>query len=152
MGVVKTYPLRVAAKAAQAPQRKQGRWIDTNVVPLRANDHKASGSGNRCGLSRARILQIAITEVLLKSGVSLSSAAKGAFEFSDRGKAGRGAGQLFPRGKTILNLSPAGPVVSNIDFDGRVLDLMNDAVVIAVDLNAIVARVDSILDNQPKDK
>src|SRR6476620_10483189 len=82
MGVVKTYPLRVAAKAAQAPQRKQRRWIDTNVVPLRANKHKASGSGNRCGLSRARILQIAITEVLLKSGVSLSSAAKAAFEFS----------------------------------------------------------------------
>jgi hypothetical protein len=76
MSVVPTYSLSVAAQAARTASRKIRRQIDSNVTPLRANDVKATGSGSRVGLSRNRILQTAITAVLLKSGVSLSRAAK----------------------------------------------------------------------------
>ena len=108
MSVAPTYPLRVAAEAAQIPTIRIRRYIDANVTPIRTNDVKAAGSGSRVGLSRNRILQIAITEALLKSGVSLSTAAKAAYEFSDRGNAGRGAGQLWLLGKTASGLRQGG--------------------------------------------
>jgi hypothetical protein len=147
MGVAPTYPLRIAAKAAQISKNKQRRWMDTRVVTLRNNDLQATGSGHHCGLSRNRILQTAITEVLLKSGVSLSTAAKAALEFSDSGNNGRAAGELFPLARTVLILTPTGAVVSNVDFDARVSDLSNNGVAIVVDLNAIVAKVDAELAN-----
>ena len=148
MSVVPTYPLRVAAQAAQIPTIKIRRYIDANVTPIRTNDVKATGSASRVGLSRNRILQIAIAEVLLKRGISLSSAAKAAFEFSDRGNAGRGAGQLWPLGKTVLVLGgPNGPAVSNVDFNASVFDLSNQGVSIVLDLNKVTADVDAVLNS-----
>jgi hypothetical protein len=148
MSVVQTYSIGVAAEAAQMPVKKIRRYIDTNVTPICANDVKATGSGSRVGFSRNRILQIAVTEALLKSGVSLSTSAKGAFEFSDRGNAGRGAGQIWPIGKTILVIGgPNGPAVSNVDFNASIFDMSNQGVSIILDLNKVVADVDAVLNS-----
>jgi|SRR5882724_3041076 len=147
MGVVQTYPLRVAAEAAQVPTIKYRRWMDTKIVTLRGNDARTTGSGNPCGLSRNRILQAAITEALLKKGVSLSTAAKAALEFSDSdGAGGREAGQLYPLAKTVLCLGSAnGPVVSNVDFGASIFDMATDGVTICIELNGIVQYVDAVL-------
>jgi hypothetical protein len=147
MNVAKTYPLRVAALAAQLPEKTPRRWMDTRVVTLRGNDVTAIGTGNHCGWSRNRILQLAITQALLKSGVSLSRSANGALEFTDAGNSGRAAGQLFPIGKTALVLGPTGAVVVNVDPDARVTDLSNNGVAICVDCNKIVADVDAVLNS-----
>jgi hypothetical protein len=144
---MQTYPARVAAEAAQTPQLTIRRWIDSGVMPLHGNDSRTTGSGNYIGLSRNRILQLAITQALLKSGVSLSRAAKAALEFTDSGNTGRAAGEVYSTGKTILTIGgPNGPAVRNVDFNVSVFDQMsNDEVTITVDLNRIAERVDSVL-------
>lgn len=149
MSVSPTYQLRIAAEAARIPSAKPRRYIDMNITPLRANDVGAAGSGSRIGLSRNRVLQIAITEVLLKSGVSLSRAAKAALVFSDHSNSGREAGQLYKQGKTILVVCNESATVRNVDFSANIFDLLNDGVVIVADCNKVVADVDAVLDNSP---
>jgi hypothetical protein len=144
---IQTWPARVAEEAAQVPTITQRRWIDTGVAPLRNNDRRVSGSGHAVGLSRNRILQFAITQALLKNGVSLSRAARAALEFSDYGNNGRPAGQCFQRGKTALVLSSNSATVCNLDFNSSVFDISNDGVSIVVDCNKVVAAVDSVLNN-----
>lgn len=146
MGVVTTYPLRVGARAAQIPTTTYRRWMDNKVVPLRSNDLNPGGSGQYCGLSRARILQAAITAALQKSGVSLSNAAKAALKFSDEGQTGRDPGELFKHAKTILVIGPEGATVQNVLFDATLTDVSNHGIcIITVDLNRIVDSVDTIL-------
>jgi hypothetical protein len=147
MSVGTTYPLNTGSKAARTADRKIRRWIDSNVTPIRANDLKAAGSGSRVGLSRNRILQIAVTQALLKNGVSLSRAAKAALEFSDYGNNGRAAGQVFPRGKTVLVLSSNSAAVCNLDFSTSIFEMSNDGVTICIDLNRISESVDAVLNN-----
>jgi hypothetical protein len=140
------YPMAIAAKAANIPPKKQRRWLDTGVVPLRSNDRKAHGSGNYCGFSRNRVLQTAITQHLLSIGVSLSTAAKAALQFSDFGQTGRAAGELFQHGKTLLVIGPDGTTVQNALFDASLADLSRRGVsFIIVDLNKIVAQIDATL-------
>jgi len=149
MGVVRTYPLRVAAEAAKTPDKICRRWLDNGVITLRGNDSKPGGSGNYIGLSRNRIVQLAATAALLNKGVSLSCAAKAALEFSDAGNNGRAAGEVYPIGKTVLTIGgPNGPAVRNVDFNVSVFELSNDGVAIIVDLNRIAEQVDSVLNNQ----
>ncbi len=146
MGVAITYPLSIAAKAAQISSRKQRRLIDTGITPLRGNDVKPGGSGNYCGLSRARILQSATTEALWKAGVSLSTAAKAALVFSDYGNTGRAPGECFGVGKTILLVSREGATVINTFSSTSFSDVSaGSACIIAVDLNNVVERVDAVL-------
>lgn len=147
MSVAPTYPLRVAAQAARIPSAKPRRYIDMKVTPLRANDVWPAGSGSRIGLSRNRVLQIAITEMLLKSGVSLSRAAKAALVFSDHSNTGREAGQLYKQGKTILVVSNESATVRNVDFSANIFDLLNDGVVIVADCNKIADAVDAVLNS-----
>jgi hypothetical protein len=145
MSVMETFHLSVAAEAAKTPAKTCRRWMDNNVIKLRGNDSNPTGSGNYCGLSRNRVLQLAVTQALVKNEVSLSTAAKAALAFSDSGNVGREAGQLFARAKTALVLSPTGAVVSNLDFDSRVSDIYTDGVAIVLDLNKVVADVDAVL-------
>jgi hypothetical protein len=146
MGVVQTYPLRVAAEAAQIPEKTGRRWIDNRVITLRGNDVTTTGSGNHCGWSRNRIVQAATTEILLKSGMSLSRAAKDALKFSDEGQTGRAPGELFAHGKTYLLIAPDGATVKNFLYDVSHADVSNRAVcAITIDMNKVVERVDSIL-------
>jgi hypothetical protein len=145
MSVGTTYSIGVAAEAARTIPRKIRNLIDTNVTPLRANDLKAQGSGSRIGLSRNRILQIAEIVVLLKSGVSLSNAAKAALQFSDRASTGREAGELYEHGKSVLVIGPEGATVKNILYDATLADVSHGVCTITVDLNRIVESVDSTL-------
>jgi MerR-like DNA binding protein len=147
MGTARTYHARVAAEAAQVPQLTIRRWHDTDVIKLSGNDSRTTGSGNYYGYSRERIVQLATTGAMLKSGVSLKRAAGYALEFSDSGGNGREAGQLFPVGKTVLVIGNGTATVNNVDFQASVFDLSNGGVAIVVDLNAIVSQVDSVLNN-----
>ena len=143
MGVVTTYPLRVAAEAAQISPRKQRRLIDTGIIILRGNDVKAGGSGNYCGLSRSRILQTATAEALWKTGVALSTAAKAALAFSDYESTGRAAGGLYAVGKTVLLVNRDEATVKNIFGDTSFSELSNGATCVTVaDLNAITTHVE----------
>ena len=146
MGVITTFPLSVAARAAQISSRKQRRLIDTGVTPLLGNDVKPGGSGYRVGLSRARILQTATAEALWKTGVALSTAAKAALAFSDCGNTGREAGQLYPVGKTVLLVNRDEATVKNIFSDTSFSELSNGAAcVTVVDMNKIVTQINSVL-------
>jgi hypothetical protein len=137
----------VAAQAAQLPEKTPRRWQDNHVITLGGNDVTANGTGNRCGWSRNRILQLAITQALLKSGVSLSRAAKAALEFSDYGNAGRPAGELFEHAKTVLVLSSDSATVCNIDYSANLLDISNDGAATVLSLNRIVERIDAVLNS-----
>jgi hypothetical protein len=148
MGVaVPTWPLRVAAEAAQVPEKTTSRWRNNDVITLGGNDVTTTGTGNHCGWSRNRILQLAITQALVKNGVSPSIGANRALEFSDKSGAGRAAGQLLPLGSTVLVIRQHDAVVANVDPDARVSDLSNNGVCIVLDLNKIAADVDSVLNS-----
>jgi hypothetical protein len=97
-----TWTLGVAANAAQTAAKTVRRWLDNGVIALRGHDVKSDGSGFYCGLSRARVLQTAITRALLNVGVSLSVAARAALIFSDHGDSDRLPGELFKFGKTSM--------------------------------------------------
>ena len=142
MGVVKTYPLPVAAEAAQIEPRKQRQLIDTGKIPLRSNDVVPGGSGNYCGLSRNKILQTAVTEAAWRGGVAISTAAAAAFAFSDLGSTGRKAGELYPVGKTILVINREDAVVRNILSDSTFSEISTLDSFTIVNLNRIVEHVE----------
>jgi hypothetical protein len=146
MGVAKTYPLRVAAEAAQVQKKTPRRWQDNHVIAL-GNGGTTTGTGNHCGWTRNRIVQLAITQALVKKGVSPSTAAKAALEFTDQSQPGRAAGHLYPIGKTVMCLGSIGSAVHNVDFNISVFDLSNDSVTICIDLNRIAEQVDGVLNN-----
>jgi hypothetical protein len=149
MGVAKTFPLRVAAAAAQSDERTLRRWLDNHVIELRGNDVTTTGSGTQCGWSRNRIVQAGTTEALLKSGMSLSRAAKASLKFSDEGQARRSPGDLFEHGNTILVIGPECATVKNVFYDATLAEVTNRGVcTITVDMNKIVQKVDEILNNE----
>jgi len=141
-----TWPLRTVAHAAQMKPRALRQWLDTKVMKLRGNDRKSTGPGNHCGLSRQRAYQAAIVQHLNRHGVSVSSAAKAAFEFSDCGNMGRAPGEVFEHGKTwLLIIGPDSAIVKNIFDDTSLIDISDNAACIIVDLNKIVEQVDAVL-------
>jgi hypothetical protein len=105
----------------------------------------SNGSGDPAGLSRRRILQLAIIRHLTSAGVALAAASAAALTFSDVGQTGRAAGDLFPTGKTLLVLSDMPSVVVNSDFDASLASLSGGISLIVVDLNKIVSQVDIAL-------
>ncbi len=148
MNSASTWPLRTVARAADMKPRALRQWFDTGVLKLRGNDRKSTGSGDHCGLSRQRAYQAAIVQHLNKHGVSVSRAAKAAFEFSDCGNTGRPPGELFEHGKTILILEPQGATVKNVFFAASLADISKRGVcVIVVDSNRIVEQVNTVLNN-----
>jgi hypothetical protein len=103
-----TWPLRTVARAADVDSCCLRQWFGTGVLQLRGNDKKSTGTGHQVGLSRKRAHEAALVQHLNLYGVSVSRAAKAAFEFTLTGNGGRAAGQLFPMGKTVLVLTPTG--------------------------------------------
>jgi hypothetical protein len=141
-----TWPLRIAAKAANTSPKTMRRWLNHNIITLRGNDIRPKGSGDYCGLSRNRVLQAAITQHLLAIGMSLSAAGKAALQFSDYGDTERAAGECFKFGKTLLVIDPAGTRVTNVDFDVPLFDATRRATsAVVVDINQIAAQVDAAL-------
>jgi hypothetical protein len=146
MGVAQTYPLRVAAQAAHSSEKTLRRWLDNHVITLRGNDSTATGTGNPCGWSRARIVQAAITQALVERNHPPSASAKAAVKFTDESQTGRDSGELFKHGKSILVIGPEGATVKNLLYDATLADVSNRGVCsITVDLTRIVESVDTIL-------
>jgi hypothetical protein len=84
-----TWPLGIAATAAQTSTRTIRRWLDNGVIKLkRGQDVMANGSGSYCGLSRNRILQIALAQNLIAAGMARSRAASAALAFTDMARRG----------------------------------------------------------------
>jgi hypothetical protein len=142
-----TWPLRTVSRAADVDSRTLRQWFGTGILHLRGSDKKSTGTGHQVGLSNLRAYEAKIVQQLNRYGVAPSRAANASFEFTINGGDGRAAGQLFPLGKSVLALTPTGAVVANVDPDARVSDLSNNGVCIVLDLNKIVADVDSVLDS-----
>jgi hypothetical protein len=141
-----TWPLGIAANAANTTPRTIRRWMDNGVIKLkRGQDVIANGSGSYCGLSRNRILQIALTQDLIATGMSRSRAASAAVVFTDKGNAERAPGALYPFGKTLLVVD-SDPHVINADFDARLSEIIPlSPCAIVVDCARITATVDETL-------
>ena len=148
MNSASTWPLRTIARAANMNPRPLRQLFETDVLKFRGDDKHSTGSGVKVGLSRNRAYEAAIVQALRLSGLMVSRAANAAFEFTLNGNSGRAAGQLFPMRRTVLVIRQSDAVVANVDFDARLSDLSNNGVAIAVDLNAIVAKVDAALSNK----
>jgi hypothetical protein len=97
-----TWPLQTVARAAEVDTRTLRQWFGTDVLKLRGDDRKSTGTGHKVGLSRLRAYEAAIVQHLNLHDVKVSRAARASFEFTLSGNAGRGAGQLFPLGRTVL--------------------------------------------------
>jgi hypothetical protein len=117
------------------------------IVKLTGCDRKSNGSGDPPGLSRNRIIQLAIIRHATAAGIALAKASAAALQFSDAGQTGRRAGELFATGKTLLILSDKLPVVINSDFDSNLASLSGGISIIVVDLNKIVDQVDAALNS-----
>ena len=142
-----TWPLRTVSRAADVDSRTLRQWFGTGILHLRADDKKSTGTGRHVGLSRLRAYEAKIVQQLTRHGVAPSRAAKGAFEFTCNGGAGREAGQLYPLGRTILVLGPNGVTVTQTDFDASPFGLSDCGVAILVDLNKVAADVDAVLNS-----
>jgi hypothetical protein len=146
MNVDATYPLNIAAKAAGFTERQIRRKIEHGFLPLQRCDKTSTGRGDYAGYSRNRILQAAIMRWLAAVNVPASTASDAALKFSDEGQTGRAPGETFEYGKTILIITPDGTTVCNLDYSASLFDIPN-GVLIAIDLNKVVADVDAILNN-----
>ena len=142
---IHTWPPSEAAHAARINVRALRQWAITGVLPLLKNDRKSKGAGDHSGYSLPRVVQAAITRHLDLLNVSVSFAAKAAFEFTDRGNTGRQPGELFAVGKTILLITPDGGTVHNIFANTAHSDVCSSETVLAVDVNKIVAQVNNSL-------
>jgi hypothetical protein len=140
-----TWPLRTVAQAANMKPRALRQWFDTDVMKLRGNDKKSSGSGDHCGLSRRRAYQAAITQTLNKCRVSVSHAARAALEFTDVGNIGRAPGELFEHGTTLLVIRPDGTTVENVFHDTPWTEISNPGTCAIVVVNRVVEQVDTVL-------
>jgi hypothetical protein len=151
MNVDATYPLNIAAKAAGFTERQIRRKREHGFLPLQRCDKPSTGSGDYAGYSRNRILQAAVMRWLAAVNVPASTASDDALKFTDEAQTGRGAGECFKTGKTILVISPAGAVVKNIMHDATLADVTNRGVcTIILDMNKIVEQVDEILSNEKR--
>jgi hypothetical protein len=146
---VETFPLHVAAAAAQFTPKEFRRQVNNGPLKLQGCDRGSSGSGDPIGYSRRRILQAAITKRLTPLGVSPSAAARAAFQFSDEGQTGRRPGELFPNGKTLLLVSPEGATVKSVLYDAPHTDVTDRAVAaITIDLNRVAQEVDDFISKE----
>jgi hypothetical protein len=120
-------------------------------MSLRGNDMTTTGSGTRCGWSRNRIVQAALTEALHKSGMALSRASREAFIFSDQSQPGRAAAECFEHARTIFLVGPDGATVKSVTYGATLTDATNRGVcTVIVDMNKITQTVDAVLNNESK--
>ncbi|SDE12188.1 hypothetical protein SAMN05216337_102059 [Bradyrhizobium brasilense] len=140
---MKTYPTGVAGKAADTPLATLQRYLQRNHITLQPCDVPSRGCGENRGYSLRRVLQIALTTELTRLGIGPSRAAKAAFEFTDRGNPGRGVGELFPLGRTLLVGLPRGDSkVMNIPPDQTISDVLSDdSAAFIIDCGNVVAKV-----------
>jgi hypothetical protein len=147
---MKTYPTGVAVKVTDTPEPTLQRMFQRHHVTLQPCDVPSKGCGENRGLSIRRILQIAITTELSRLGIGPSRAAKAAFEFTDKGNAGRAVGELYPIGRTLLvGLPRAESKVVNIPPDLSISDVLSaDSAAFLIDCGNVVEKVMSKLETQ----
>jgi hypothetical protein len=117
--------------------------VRLGIIPFQACDKASHGSGEKNGYSSRRVMQIAIMVECSRLGVVPSRSAKAAFEFSDRGSAGRDVGELFPLGTTFLvGLATGENKLLNVPPDLSINDVLSkDASAFIVNCNSVVAKV-----------
>jgi hypothetical protein len=141
-----TWRLRTVAQAADMNPRALRQAFEIGALKLSGRDKKSTGSGSYIGLSRPRAYQAAIMKHLYRAGLSIPRAARMAAEFSDVGNIGRAPGELYDHGKTILTVDSESATVRNIFSDTSFADISKcSACVITVDMNKVVAAVDTVL-------
>jgi hypothetical protein len=147
---MQTYTSGVAVEVTGTSQATLQRMFQRNHVTLQPCDIPSKGCGENRGLSIRRILQIAFTIELSRLGIGPSRAAKAAFEFTDRGNAGRGIGELFPLGRTVLmGLADGQSKVINIPPDLTIADVLStDGAAFIIDCGNVVEKVMSKLETQ----
>jgi hypothetical protein len=140
---MKTYASGVAVEVTDTPQQTLQRLFQRNHVTLQPCDVPSKGCGENRGLSLRRIMQIAITTELSRLGIGPSRAAKAAFQFTDHGNPGRGVGELFPLGRTVLmGLANGQSKVINIPPDLTIADVLStDGAAFIIDCGNVVSKV-----------
>lgn len=132
------YELSDAARAAGVPPIRLADWVQRgNVTPAQP----ASGSGGRHRFSRNDVINIAIGQRLWKMGLDPSDAFAIAAAWMEDTRL-REAGELFPRGTTLL--------VARDDYEARVINAdqfgpESDSALLAINLNKVVAAVEPLL-------
>lgn len=147
---MQTYPTGVVSAVTDTPQATLQRYLQRHHITLQPCDVPSRGCGENRGYSLRRVLQIALTTELSRIGIGPSRAAKAAFEFSDRGGQGRGVGQLYPIGRTLLVGLPYGESkIINIPPDQSISDVLsNDSSAFIIDCGNVVEKVISKLETQ----
>ena len=145
MNVGATYPLHTAAKAAGYRPREFRRLVDNGFAAMQGCDRTSTGTGDKAGYSRRRILQAATTKALTDLGVPTSRASHAAFQYSDVENIGRAPGKLYSHGKSLLFVSADSATVRNVFHDTSWTDITPGTSVTIVDLNRVAERVDHLL-------
>jgi hypothetical protein len=139
------YTAGAVAKATDTPLPTIQRYKQQGLVRLQSCDVPSSGSGEKCGYSLRRLIQVALITELSRIGIAPSRAAKAAFAFSDQGNPGRAVGELYPLGTTLLAGLPGGEnKVLNIPPDLSISD------VLATDTAAFIINVNRVIDQITK--
>jgi hypothetical protein len=143
---MKTWPIATAARAADISPLQVSTWIVTGILPLDSGDKRSTGRGDRSGLSRERVIQVAIAKQIMLLGIPSSHAVRFASRFTGEGNAGRPRGQLFPHGRTMIFIGVDGATVKNVRISDTLTDVIEgSARCIILDLNQIVAHCDAEL-------
>jgi hypothetical protein len=139
---MKTYTAEAVADATGASPSTLQRYVQ-KITPFQPCDGQSRGSGDKRLYSTRRVIQTAITLECARLGISPSRGGKAAFNFSDRGSAGRAIGELYPLGTTLLVGFPTGESkVINVPPDLTLPDVLStDGAVFIINCNNVVAKV-----------
>jgi hypothetical protein len=123
--------------------------FDRKIYKESRRDMPCSGSGTYREFSRATIIGIAISQRLVKLGISAGRAIAAAAVFTDVGNENRAANELFEHGKTVLFHTEHETTIRNVDSEDSLFDLLGRPMTpaILVDIGPIVAEVDNKLLN-----
>jgi hypothetical protein len=141
-----TYPLAIAARTAGFSVKQFLRKRDHGFLKLRDGDRPSTGTGEPVGYSRNRIVEAATMRWLGDLRVPASIASAAALKFVNETQPGRGPGECFKHGRTILLVTPDGSVVKNVMHDATLADVTDGAYcAVTLDMNKVAAAVDQNL-------
>jgi len=142
------------ADASGEKSSRVAQWLSRQVVSWSPGDREGTGSGRPRLLTWNTAVQVTITAVLARHGVSTKRAAKATRAFAHKGKSGaatRGAshgpkrlpGELFADGTTLLVIGPdeSADGVVHIRDDADWRQILASEVCVFVNLNEHVERV-----------
>jgi hypothetical protein len=133
------------SRITRTPEPTLAQRIDRGIFKLSRRDKLSSGSGTYREFSRITTIKFTIAQKFVELNIGAGPAHEAASLFTDQSQPGRAAGECFEHGKTVLLITPDGATVRNLDFSANIFDMLNDGVLIAIDLNKVVADVDAVL-------